>query len=138
MMLNLFRLSNKPDHFKPHLVNHSFKIILLDTYLHIFFKNRKEPCCLNVFLFSDRQNSDMIDLIQQELTDKQKLEVNLNVKHGHGSSSHSIMVFSQTSLQEQGTMILIFCCGLFWRAQFFPVLSKKITRQFLWYFFGHS
>ena len=43
----------------------------------------------------------MIDLIQQELTDKQKLEVNLNVKHGHGSSSHSIMVFSQTSLQER-------------------------------------
>ena len=26
------QLSNKPDHFKPHLVHHSFKILFLDTY----------------------------------------------------------------------------------------------------------
>ena len=39
---------------------------------------------------------------------------------------------------EQGAMILTFCHGFFCQAQFFPVLSKKITVQFLWYFFGHS
>ena len=39
---------------------------------------------------------------------------------------------------EQGAMILTFCHGFFWRAQFFPVLSNQITVQFLWYFFGHS